>query len=122
MTVKVAVARHPQAPGNAHFGYADRFEILDASLDPPVLLEVRENLPHCGEDGGDHALLDDVVDLLSDCVAVVVAKVGPCGREALLSRRIVVVEHDGPGLDGADAELATVRTYVNDNLIAEGQR
>jgi nitrogen fixation protein NifB len=120
--VKVAVARHPQVPENAHFGYAESFEILDASLDPPVLLEVRPNLPHCGEDGGDHSLLDDVADLLSDCVAVVAAKVGPCGREALLDRRIAVIEHDGPGVDGADAELATVRSYVNDNLIAEAQR
>jgi nitrogen fixation protein NifB len=110
--MRAAVARHPRTPVNAHLGHAAYFSIHDISSEPAPLLETRVNVPHCGDDGGDHLLLDEVVNALSDCVAVVAAKIGPCARDALLARGIIAIEHDGPGLVGADRELAVVREYV----------
>lgn len=110
--MKVAVARHPRTPVNAHLGYAAFFTVHDISGEPPTQVEIRENVPHCGDDGGDQLLLDEAVNALSDCVAVVAAKIGPCARDALLAKGIIAIEHDGPGLVGADRELAVVREYV----------
>ena len=110
--MKVAVSRRPKVGINAHFGYAEFFEIYDVSGDKALRVETRFNDPHCSDAGGDHDLLDRAADLVADCVAVVAGRIGPCARDALLARGIAAVEHDGPGLFGTERELAVVKDYV----------
>ncbi len=100
---------------NAHFGFAEHFDVFDLDLtdQQPHFVETRRSTPHCRDTGGDRSLLDRSADLLADCQAVVAAAVGPCARRALTRRGVLAVEHDGPGLTGADALLSAVRTHLD---------
>ncbi|MDR1399683.1 MAG: dinitrogenase iron-molybdenum cofactor biosynthesis protein [Treponema sp.] len=78
---------------NQHFGHARYFIIRDIEPDgTSSFLERREITPVCGS--GDHgaAVLDDVVETLRDCVAVLTAKIGPAPRKRLELAGITVFE------------------------------
>lgn len=111
--MKVALARQAGVPGNTHFGYAETFHIFDIDVDPPALLEIRANVPHCDDDGGDQSRLARAADLLVDCDAVLASAIGPCAREALSARDIVPIEHNGPGLDGATGVIQAIKTHLD---------
>ncbi|NTU79516.1 MAG: dinitrogenase iron-molybdenum cofactor biosynthesis protein [Chloroflexales bacterium] len=110
--MKVAVAGHPESTPIPHFGHAELFTIFDLSEDPPRLLEVRSNRPHCGDTGGDRPQLDQTVALLGDCVAVLAAKIGPCARDALIGHAIVPLEHEGQSAAEIPALLQTLKTRL----------
>ncbi len=120
--MKIAVARYRDHLDNAHFGYADHFEIFEVaqevarsaqgSAPVAVLVESRTNTPHCGDDGGDQDLLGSAAGVVGDCAAVVARKIGPCARDALLGRNIIAVEHEGPGLAGAEDYLRAIADYL----------
>jgi hypothetical protein len=51
-------------------------------------------------------LLRDSVAAVSDCVAVVALRIGPCARRALDAVGVLAIEHPGPVLDGAETLVA----------------
>ncbi len=110
--MKVAVASHSALPGTTHFGHADTFHIFDIDTDPPRLVEVRHTTPHCGDGGGDQNRLASSADLLLDCVAVLAELIGPCAVDVLSIRGIIAVEHDKPGLDGAEGVLLAIKNHL----------
>jgi predicted Fe-Mo cluster-binding NifX family protein len=108
--VRIAVARDSLGEENAHFGYAEHFLVLEVGADvegaEPVLREVRDATGHCTGAGGNRRLLRDSVDAVSDCVAVVALRIGPCARRALDAIGVLAIEHPGPGLEGVEALVA----------------
>lgn len=96
MSYKVAVASSDGKFINQHFGRASRFLIFEIKDDGEFkFLAIRENTPLC--DGMEHNddLLARTVDLISDCRAVLVSRIGPGATEALVSRRIRPYEFTG---------------------------
>ncbi|MDR2419112.1 MAG: dinitrogenase iron-molybdenum cofactor biosynthesis protein [Treponema sp.] len=78
---------------NQHFGHAHYFIIRDIESDgTSSFLEQREITPVCGS--GDHGatVLDNVIETLHDCVAVLTAKIGPMPRKRLELAGITVFE------------------------------
>ena len=112
--MKIAIAGQAATTLNAHFGYAEFFQIFDIREDPPRFLETRRNAPHCVGGGRKESRLEQSVELLADCVAVMASNIGPCALDALLSNNIIAVEHPGNGLDGAGSLVAAIRTHLND--------
>ena len=110
--MKIAVAGSDTTTLNAHFGFADYFNVFELGTDGPTFVEARWTTPHCSDVGGDHRKLDTSVGLLTDCRAVIAAAIGPCARQELEAHHILPVEYDGPGLEGAQSLLATLRTYL----------
>ncbi|MDR1325786.1 MAG: dinitrogenase iron-molybdenum cofactor biosynthesis protein [Treponema sp.] len=78
---------------NQHFGHAHYFVIRDIEADgTSSFLERREITPVCGS--GDHGAtaLDDVIETLRDCTAVLTAKIGHSPRKRLELAGITVFE------------------------------
>ncbi len=110
--IKVAIATGNGVGVTDHFGYALQFQIWDFSSDEPRLLETRRNTPGCGAarggDGPDP--LDLSVDLVADCKAVIVAKIGECGVNRLDALGILAFETD-------DSVAAAVRELAGSELL-----
>jgi predicted Fe-Mo cluster-binding NifX family protein len=87
--MKIAVASQNQVMVHQHFGHATQFLIYEVSEDGCQLTEIRPNTPACGtaspeEDSGhSEDYMQHSVDLVSDCQAVVVARIGPAAVEKL---------------------------------------
>jgi nitrogen fixation protein NifB len=105
--IKVAIATGDGVAVTEHFGYASQFQIWDLAGGPPRLLEIRRNLPACGADRSVERRdpMDVSVDLVADCRAVVVAKIGECGVNRLTELGILAFETDDP-VETAVRELA----------------
>ena len=93
--VLVAVASTGGGVVNQHFGRADEFWVYEAGAAWAKLVGVRSVTRHCG--GPDHCLdraqvLAATVELLSDCAAVVCAKIGPQPARELIRAGIEPVE------------------------------
>jgi predicted Fe-Mo cluster-binding NifX family protein len=88
MATRVAVGSRDGLLVHQHFGRATHFQIYEIDGGEFKHIGVRENCPSCGsgdESADPHAR---VVDLLSDCQAVLVARIGPCAAAALHARGI----------------------------------
>lgn len=105
--IRVAIATADGVFVTEHFGYATRFQIWDLANGAPRLVETRTNLPACGaerhRDRRDP--MDVSVDLVADCRAVVVARIGECGLNRLTALGILAFESDD-AVDTALLELA----------------
>ena len=92
--MKVAVASENKLVVHQHFGRATQFLIYEVQEDGCHLVEIRENTPACGteqedgESGHDEDVMQRSVDLLVDCNAVVVARIGRAAVEKLSRRGI----------------------------------
>lgn len=96
MALKIAVATTDGIVVNQHFGRADRFLIVEVDDSRTVVgREVRTVEPVC--DGGNHDdnRLERQAELLSDCDAVLVSRIGPGARQALERRGVDVYELPG---------------------------
>jgi nitrogen fixation protein NifB len=105
---KVAIATGDGVAVTEHFGYATQFQIWDFAGTPPRLLETRRNLPACGADRSTAQQRDPMdvsVELVADCRAVVVARIGECGVNRLTALGILAFETDD-AVDTAVRELA----------------
>ena len=94
--IKVAIATGNNVGVTDHFGYALRFQIWDLAGPSPRLIETRHNKPGCGADRSADRRdpLDVSVDLVADCRAVVVARIGECGLNRLNALGILAFETD----------------------------
>jgi len=105
--IRVAIATANGVAVTEHFGYASQFQIWDLSAKLPRLLEIRRNLPACGAERSldRRDPMDVSVDLVADCRAVVVAKIGECAINRLTELGILAFETDDP-VETALRELA----------------
>jgi nitrogen fixation protein NifB len=113
--VKVAIATGDGVTVTEHFGYATGFQIWDFSDGAPRLLETRSNIPACGADRRTAAARDPMdisVDLVADCKAVIVARIGECGVNRLTALGILAFETD-------DAVEIAVRELTDSGLLRE---
>jgi nitrogen fixation protein NifB len=105
--MKVAIGTGDGVFVTEHFGYATQFQIWDLAGTTPRLIETRGNLPACGAGprADANALMDRSVEAVSDCRAVVVARIGECALTRLTALGIIAFEADDP-VDVALRELA----------------
>lgn len=93
MTLRIAVASEDGRFVQQHFGRASRFLICEIEGEDATVVEVRENTPACGTadpDDGGHGedQMTRSVDLVADCDAVIVARIGPSATERLAARGV----------------------------------
>jgi predicted Fe-Mo cluster-binding NifX family protein len=90
---RVAAASVEGTMVTEHFGRAKSFYIVD--IQPDGSFEVRERRdvdPLCEGGGHSESAFASTVQLLRDCVAVLVAKIGPTARKELELAGITVFE------------------------------
>jgi predicted Fe-Mo cluster-binding NifX family protein len=78
-----------------HFGRAEQFQIYDVDGNEYAYVETRAVTRPCEGGGHSTAAFDAVLDVLSDCEAVIVAKIGPGAAEYLMLRGMRVFEGYG---------------------------
>jgi nitrogen fixation protein NifB len=112
--IRVAIATGDGVAVTEHFGYAKQFHIWDLSEQSPRLIEIRQNLPACGADRSVDRRdpMDVSVDLVADCRAVVVAKIGECGVNRLTELGILAFETD-------DAVETALRELADSTILRE---
>jgi nitrogen fixation protein NifX len=111
--MKVAIGTGDGVSVTEHFGYATQFQIWDFSGAAPKLVESRRNIPACGADRDGNIERDPMdvsVDLVSDCRAVVVARIGECALNRLNALGILAFETD-------DAVETALRELAGSGLI-----
>lgn len=96
--MKVAIGTGDGVFVTEHFGFATQFQIWDLGSGAPRLIETRRNLPACGAgpQADATALMDRSVETVSDCRAVVVARIGECALTRLTALGILAFEADEP--------------------------
>lgn len=108
--MKIAVASSDGKVVNQHFGKATQFLIYEVDGDAIVYRETRRNAPPCGQgeegQGHDDAALARAVSLVSDCEAVICARVGMGAYDELIGHGILPFE-------ARDLIEPAIRTYLN---------
>jgi nitrogen fixation protein NifB len=102
--VLVAVASSGGGRVNQHFGRAEEFWIYEAAPGWARFVQARNVRRYCSGLLGcddDPSALDRLMEMLSDCAAVVVTDIGPHPREALENAgiRCIALGDDGDGPD-----------------------
>ncbi len=92
--MRVAVVSSDGKVINQHFGKASRFLIFEVGDGKIQLIEVRENTPLCGSADNGHTdeALDRTISLISDCRAVLCARIGGGAEEELIKNGIRPLE------------------------------
>jgi len=94
MSVRIALASEDGQFVQQHFGRARQFLICELEGTEATVVEVRQNTPACGSAGLDGDLghgedqMERTVELVADCAAVVVARIGPGAIERLAARGV----------------------------------
>ncbi len=83
LTARVAVATKGEGLVNQHFGHAREFLVYEVGREGARLLSTRAVDRYCRGGEGEEDALTTVVRALSDCQAVLVAKVGHCPKGQL---------------------------------------
>jgi len=91
MSYRVAVASTDGKYVNDHFGGAKPFLIFEISSTGYQYLELRPNVPSCNPEHADESRHSKTLELLADCRAVIVARIGPGAEQILASRGIQAV-------------------------------
>ncbi len=92
--MRVAVVSSDGKVINQHFGKASRFLIFDVDCCKIQFIEVRETKPLCGSAEYGHAddALSRAISLISDCEAVLCARIGSGAEEELREYGIEPIE------------------------------
>lgn len=86
MSIKVAVASSDGKLVNQHFGKAQKFLIFEIKDNgKQEFIELRETTPRCG---GDPALKENTIELISDCDILLVSQIGPGAQKKLLNKGV----------------------------------
>lgn len=89
MSIKVAVASSDGKYINKHFGMASQFLIFELNDDGTYeFLELRENKPACSVEGHSELSMEESVELISDCQAIIASQIGPGAIDILLKNNI----------------------------------
>jgi nitrogen fixation protein NifB len=92
LSARVAVATRGGGLVNQHFGHATEFQVYDVSRAGARLVGVRKVEHYCRGGDGEEDVLESIFRAVSDCAAVLVAKVGRCPSERLAAAGIEPVE------------------------------
>ncbi|MDR1495698.1 MAG: dinitrogenase iron-molybdenum cofactor biosynthesis protein [Clostridiales Family XIII bacterium] len=103
---RIAVASEDGLTVHRHFGRAEQFRIYDVDGGEYDYRETRAVTRACSEGGHSATAFDAVLDILNDCEAVVVAKIGPGAAEYLMLRGMRVFEGYGT-LDNILRQIAS---------------
>lgn len=76
MKVKIAIVSTDGKVVNEHFGRAKYFHIFEIDVNNYRYLETRNINSSCNDESHSNATLDDVIEVIKDCTAIVVAKIG----------------------------------------------
>jgi len=88
LRARVAVATKGGGTVNEHFGHAREFQVYEASPSGARFLSHRKVGSYCQGGEGEEDVLDAVLRALSDCQAVLVARVGHCPKGRLAAAGI----------------------------------
>ena len=88
MSYRVAVASTDGKYVNEHFGRAKQFLIFELNDQGYQFIELRRNQPACNVEQPDEARHLSTVELLADCKAVLVSRIGPGAEQYLLQHGI----------------------------------
>ncbi len=92
LVARVAVATRGDALVNQHFGHATEFQVHEVSREGVRLVGTRRVEHYCRGGDDDEAALASILRAVSDCAAVLAAKVGRCPRETLEAAGIEAVD------------------------------
>ncbi len=108
---RAAVATSDGINVNEHFGHAQFFRVYELGDDGYRLIEVRDAVAAC-QAGFTHdkTRFDRIIDLISDCDALFVQRIGQGAAAYLIEKNVRVFEVDAP----VDALLKKV---IADKLI-----
>ncbi len=92
--MKVAVISSDGKVVNQHFGKASRFFIFEVDCGKVQFIEVRETTPLCGssEHGNSDEILSRTIYLISDCKALLCARIGSRPQKELIKNGIKPIE------------------------------
>ena len=108
---KIAIATSDGFTINEHFGHAKFFRVYELGDNGYTALEVRDAVAACQHSlGHDTTRFDKIIELLSDCDAVLVQKIGEGAAAYLISRGVRVFEVSGT-ID------AVLNKFIADKLI-----
>jgi predicted Fe-Mo cluster-binding NifX family protein len=118
MSHLVAVTTRDGKVVQEHFGHARHFHIVEIDGDGYRYVETREIEPRCRkeESGESHSAVrfTPVIELLSDCDAIVTAQIGPGAAQHVLAGGIRVFEGRGLVSDILDE-------IIRENLLEKGE-
>lgn len=115
--VRIAFASSTGLMVDEHFGRCGRFVIVDITGDSWSTVQTRL-LPPSNTAGHDDGAFGRTAALLSDCVAVFAAKVGPYAAQILLERGIRVFEAPYP-VETVLAQLLRDSTFAHETVKKE---
>ncbi len=93
---RIAVATSDGFSVNEHFGHAKFFRVYDLGDSDYTFLGVRDAVAACQHQlGHDTTRFDKIIELLSDCDALLVQKIGPGAAEYLIQKNVRVFEVSG---------------------------
>ncbi len=93
---KIAVATSDGFTVNEHFGHANFFRVYELNETGHKYLDVRDAVAACQHSlGHDTTRFDKIIELLSDCDALLVQKIGEGAAAYLISRNVRVFEVSG---------------------------
>ena len=108
---KVAVATSDGFTVNEHFGHAQFFRIYKLNADSYEYENIRDAVAVCQQKlGHDESRFDKIIELLSDCDAVLVNRIGEGAAAYLIGKGVRVFEVSG-SIDGVLTKL------ISDNMI-----
>ena len=108
---KVAVATSDGFTVNEHFGHAKFFRVYDINQSGYDFIEVRDAVAACQHRlGHDTTRFDKIIELLSDCDALLVQKIGEGAAAYLIARNVRVFEVSG-SID------AVLEKFIADKII-----
>lgn len=90
--ILVAVATKGGERINEHFGHAKEFQVYEVSGKGVKFISHRRVDLYCQGGYGEEDALDTIVNAISDCEAVLIAKIGDCPRQKLEDRGIDAVD------------------------------
>ncbi|TBW39560.1 dinitrogenase iron-molybdenum cofactor biosynthesis protein [Siculibacillus lacustris] len=90
----VAVGSRDGRAVTEHFGSAEVFAIWHLGEGAPRLVETRANEAACGHAVDPAAAMDRSVELVADCRAVVVTRIGDCALTRLNKLGVLAFESD----------------------------
>ena len=93
---RLAIATSDGFAVNEHFGHAKFFRVYELGENGHTFLEVRDAVAACQHQlGHDTTRFDKIIELLSDCDALLVQKIGEGAAAYLISRNVRVFEVSG---------------------------
>lgn len=108
---KIAIATTGGLTVDEHFGHAKFFRVYEIGDTDYTFLEVRDAVAACQHSlGHDTTRFDKIIELLSDCDAVLVQKIGEGAAAYLISKGVRVFEVSG-SID------AVLKRFIKDKLI-----